>query len=151
MDRLRRKGDDLWKLLSVLFLTLDVVVRKRAAFIMQFISRDESPAIAVMEPIIETTQKKGEKRKEKKNKSKNKKEDSSSNDSTIVVDEPIILEAFISDPSVLLNGLSGKRPWWLDYLDVYGQIEGCTSMHLVDQIWPLLEHLCKLAADSEVD
>jgi hypothetical protein len=151
MNRLRRKGGDLWKLLSALFLSSDVVVRKRAAFIMQFISRDESPAIEIIEPIIETTQKKGEKRKEKKNnKSKNKKSDSLIDDSMIVVDtESVILEPFTSDPSVILNGLSGRRPWWLDYLDVYGQIEGCTSMHLVDQIWPLLEHLCKLAADSE--
>jgi tRNA(Leu) C34 or U34 (ribose-2'-O)-methylase TrmL len=43
------------------------------------------------------------------------------------------------------NSLSGKRPWWLDYLDVYNQIEGCSSLHLMTQIWPLFDHLCMLS------
>lgn len=46
------------------------------------------------------------------------------------------------------NSLSGKRAWWLDYLDVYNQIEGCCSIHLMTQIWPLFDHLCKISINK---
>lgn len=56
------------------------------------------------------------------------------------------------DKSVLpLEGFKGKRCWWTDFLDAYTQVEGCTSMHLVNQAWPLLDHLGAVAAANPVE
>ena len=41
------------------------------------------------------------------------------------------------------------RYWWKDYLDIYSHIEGCTSFHLVEQVWPLLNKLSALAVQEE--
>ena len=38
-------------------------------------------------------------------------------------------------------GLSGNVYWYVDYLNVYQQIENCKSMHLMEQIMPLFIHL----------
>lgn len=35
----------------------------------------------------------------------------------------------------------GDRFWWELYVDIYQQVEGCKSEHLVEQIWPILESL----------
>ena len=141
MSRLGKKS--LWTVLSKCFLSSDTVVRKRAAFIMQLIpNTPTSVQVKVSSEIIE------ERRKEKKPKKalKSKKgfiDDSDQGHGEVLQSVP--LTELIKCP-IPLNSLSGQRSWWSDFLDIYGQIEGCTSMHLVDQIWPQLEHLCQLAA-----
>ena len=42
-----------------------------------------------------------------------------------------------------------ERYWWKDYLDIYSHIEGCTSFHLVGQVWPLLNKLSALAVQEQ--
>ena len=42
-----------------------------------------------------------------------------------------------------------ERYWWKDYLDIYSHIEGCTSFHLVEQVWPLLNKLSALAVQEK--
>lgn len=44
---------------------------------------------------------------------------------------------------------NSERPWWKLFLDVYGQVEGCTSFHLVEQVWPLLNKLSSLAVQEK--
>ncbi len=46
----------------------------------------------------------------------------------------------LSAPSLSL-GLSGNVFWYVDYLNIYQQIENCKSMHLMEQIMPLFIHL----------
>ena len=149
MERLCR--NDLWQLLSCFFLSSDAVVRKRAAFIMQLVPTGETiaPQLAGYE-----TEKDYKKKKAGKGKKSGKSNGSDSSDMPNIA----VLTVNSSPPSrtfhdliIVTNSITGKRAWWSDFLDVYGQIEGCTSMHLVDQIWPQLEHLCRLAAASSDD
>lgn len=49
-------------------------------------------------------------------------------------------------PTETVKSICGKRPWWSDYLQAYHQIEGCSNLHLVSQVWPHIEHLCAVTA-----
>ena len=135
----------LWDVLSSCFLSSDTVVRKRAAFIMQLVPNTASAAAYPDDPLTCN-----ESRKKKEKKQKPPKSRKNSVEVLEKVDTPVasIVPTFLSPP-MLLNSMSGLRCWWGDFLDIYGQIEGCTSMHLVDQIWPQLEHLCRLAATAD--
>lgn len=139
MARLGR--EDLWDFLSQCFLNSKSVVRKRAAFIMNLIQNDTHKEKGEMVDKEIDVKKLGKKAgKPKKNKTGN---DSAAVES--VGAAPITEDSYNGRPAVL-DSQSGKNTWWADFLDVYGQIEGCTSMHLIDQIWPQLKHLCHLAA-----
>jgi tRNA G18 (ribose-2'-O)-methylase SpoU len=144
MARLGR--EDLWDFLSQCFLNSKSVVRKRAAFIMNLIPNStHKQNLEVVDEEIDV--KKSGKKVGKPKKNKN------GNDSVAVESvgaAPIIEDSYNGLPAVL-DSLSRKNTWWADFLDVYGQIEGCTSMHLIDQIWPQLKHLCHLAAAAESD
>ena len=145
MDRLGRS--DLWAVLSKCFLSSDTVVRKRAAFVMQLIpntptGKDDKVSTDVID------ERKKERKPKKALKSKKGFVDNSDQEATLE-SPPAIDSINFLGLVITLNSLSGLRPWWSDYLDIYGQIEGCTSMHLVDQIWPQLEHLCQLAANID--
>ena len=147
MDRLGKS--DLWAVLSKCFLSSDTVVRKRAAFVMQLIpntptGRDNKISTDVID------ERKKERKPKKALKSKKGFVDNSDQEATLE-SPPAIDSINFLGLVITLNSLSGLRPWWSDYLDIYGQIEGCTSMHLVDQIWPQLEHLCQLAASLDED
>lgn len=149
MQRLCR--NDLWQLLSGFFLSSDAVVRKRAAFIMQLVPTGEAAQHHLVDNEIEKDYK-------KKKAGKGKKSGKSIGNDGSDVPSIASLELNIIPPSrtfhnlsIITNSVTGKRAWWSDFLDVYGQIEGCTSMHLVDQIWPQLDHLCHLAAAHNAD
>jgi tRNA G18 (ribose-2'-O)-methylase SpoU len=149
MERLCR--NDLWKLLSSFFLSSDAVVRKRAAFIMQLVPTGE----AVLHHLPEHEAEKDYKKKKSVKGKKTGKSDGNDGSDTPKI-AALALHSIppsrtFHDLSIVTNSVTGKRAWWSDFLDVYGQIEGCTSMHLVDQIWPQLEHLCHLAAASSAD
>ena len=144
MARLGR--EDLWDFLSQCFLTSKSVVRKRAAFIMNLIPN------STHKQNLESVDKEIDVKKSGKKLGKPKK-NKNGNDSVAVESvgaAPIIEDSYNGLPAVL-DSLSGKNTWWADFLDVYGQIEGCTSMHLIDQIWPQLKHLCYLAAAAAAD
>ena len=144
MARLGR--EDLWDFLSQCFLNSKSVVRKRAAFIMNLIPKSSHKQnTEVVDKEIDV--KKSEKKLSKPKKSKN------GNDSVAVesVGTAAIIEDSHNGLPAVLDSLSAKNTWWADFLDVYGQIEGCTSMHLIDQIWPQLKHLCQLAAAAAAD
>ena len=143
--------NNFWQLISSFFLSSDVVVRKRAAFIMQLLPNGESNTHQPIPTEDENASRVPKERKGKKStKAKNTAVEGLVQVSTVGSVEDTIID---KGPLLKLNGIAGKRAWWADFLDVYGQIEGCTSMHLVDQIWSLMSHLCSLAAitDSTTD
>ncbi len=43
-------------------------------------------------------------------------------------------------------GMNNKRGWWNDFKDCYKQIEEASSLHLVAQIWPMLDFLATKVA-----
>ena len=54
--------------------------------------------------------------------------------------------------SLQCNSFNGKKFWFDDFLAIYNQLEGCHAMHLVQQIWPLFDHLyglCNGITDEE--
>jgi tRNA G18 (ribose-2'-O)-methylase SpoU len=146
LERLCR--NDLWQLLSSFFLSSDAVVRKRAAFIMQLVPTGEAGLYHLAEHEAEKDYKKKKSVKGKKQGKSNGNDVSDTPNVAELALHPTPPSRTFHNLSIVTNSVTGKRAWWSDFLDVYGQIEGCTSMHLVDQIWPQLEHLCRLAAAS---
>ena len=144
MERLGR--GNLWDFLSRCFLNSKSVVRKRAAYIMNLIPKSKNASKLI--PIEINNYNQGEKLGKKLKKTKKSKNCNESESTTIAPNQE---EESFDGPQAILESLSGKNTWWADYLDVYGQIEGCTSMHLIDQIWPQLKHLCHLAATFDTD
>eukprot|EP01041_Mallomonas_annulata_P004730 gene4730-9394_t len=49
--------------------------------------------------------------------------------------------------SVSTSASSSSSMWWEDFLIAYQQVEGSTSLHLVAQVWPIIERLCIQVAD----
>ena len=143
MERLGR--EHLWDFLSRCFLNSKSVVRKRAAYIINLIPKSKNKFTQIPKEINNEIQ--GEKLGKKLKKTKKSKNGNESESTTIAPNQ----EESFDGPQAILDSLSGKNTWWADYLDVYGQIEGCTSMHLIDQIWPQLKHLCHLTATFDTD
>ena len=143
MERLGR--ENLWDFLSRCFLNSKSVVRKRAAYVLNLIPNSKSKSTQIPKEVNDDIQ--GEKLGKKLKKTKKSKNGNESESTPIAPSQD---ESF-DGPEAVLDSLSGKNTWWADYLDVYGQIEGCTSMHLIDQIWPQLKHLCHLAAVCDTD
>lgn len=85
-----KKIDNFWFIICDCFLHSDMVIRKRAAFILQHIV----PKV------------------EKKVKS--------------------------------------QKPWYVDFLVIYNQIEGCVSEHLLSQIWPIFDSLCLQVTSNNI-
>jgi len=44
-----------------------------------------------------------------------------------------------------------KKPWYVNFLTIYNQIEGCSSEHLLSQIWPLFDALCLQVTSNNIE
>jgi hypothetical protein len=109
---------DLFDVILAMFSHHHVVTRKRGAFLLQTLSESA----------------KGSSTLNMKKMSSSRKHQNHDNEVKVLIDSPPVLMSHSS--------------WWDDYLTVYHQVEGCNSLHLVKQIYPLLDELCHEATRS---
>jgi hypothetical protein len=108
-----QQGTRFWDLVLSFFLSSELLIRKRAAYIMEYlppsIKTDDARAMHDPVPVTSTKHPKDKKKKGSK-------------------------------PSAIDN-LHQDKAWWEKFLIIYHQVEGCKDNHLVSQVWSLIDDL----------